>query len=73
VIAISAGVRHSCAVTAVGGAKCWGVNYEGALGDGTTERHAGPVDVSGLGSGVTAVAAGYDRSCDLLSTGGIKC
>lgn len=73
VTSISAGARHSCAVTAVGGAKCWGVNYEGALGDGTTDRHAGPVDVSGLGSGVTAVAAGDDRSCALLTTGGVKC
>ena len=71
--AISAGLRHSCAVTSAGGVKCWGANYGGALGDGTEDRHFAPVDVVGLSSGVTAVAAGYDSSCALLSSGGVKC
>jgi alpha-tubulin suppressor-like RCC1 family protein len=71
--AISAGVRHSCALTAAGGVKCWGVNYGGALGDGTTDRHYAPVDVVGLSGGVAAVAAGYDASCALTRAGGVKC
>jgi hypothetical protein len=73
VTAISAGVRHSCALTSAGGVKCWGAKYSGALGDGTTSRHFAPVDVSGLGSGVIAVAAGYDSACALLGTGVVKC
>jgi alpha-tubulin suppressor-like RCC1 family protein len=73
VTAISAGVRHSCAVTGAGGVKCWGAAYSGALGDGTTERHWAPVDVAGLHSGVTAVSAGYDYSCALTTSGGVKC
>jgi hypothetical protein len=73
VTAISAGTRHSCALTSNGGVKCWGVNYGGALGDGTEDRHYAPVDVVGLGSGVKAVSAGYDRSCAVLATGGVKC
>jgi alpha-tubulin suppressor-like RCC1 family protein len=71
--AISAGVRHSCALTPAGGVKCWGVNYGGALGDGTTERRGTPVDVIGLTSGVANVAAGYDASCALTGAGGVKC
>ena len=73
VTSISAGIRHSCAVTSAGGVSCWGANYSGALGDGTSHRHASPVAVSGLGSGVSRVSAGHDYSCALLSTGGVKC
>ena len=73
VTAVSAGLRHSCAVTSAGGVKCWGANYSGALGDGTADRRFGPVDVVGLSSGVTAVAGGYDSTCALLSSGGVKC
>jgi hypothetical protein len=73
VTAISAGDRHSCALTSGGGVKCWGVNYGGALGDGTEDRHGAPVDVAGLSNGVKAVVAGYDRSCAVLETGAVKC
>jgi PASTA domain/Regulator of chromosome condensation (RCC1) repeat len=72
VTAIYAGIRHSCAVTSPGGAKCWGANYEGALGDGTADRHYSPVAVLGLSSGVTGVSAGHDYSCALVM-GGVKC
>jgi alpha-tubulin suppressor-like RCC1 family protein len=73
VTAVSAGVRHSCAVTSAGGVTCWGANHSGALGDGTTGRHFAPVAVSGLSSGATAVSAGHDSSCALLGTGGVEC
>jgi hypothetical protein len=69
---VSAGIRHSCAVTGSGRAMCWGVNYGGALGDGTEERHYGPVDVVGLGGAVSMVSAGNDRSCALVA-GDVKC
>ena len=73
VTAISAGLLTTCAVTSTGGAKCWGANGVGQLGDGTTADSPVPVDVFGLASGVSAIATYNGHSCALTTIGGIKC
>lgn len=73
VIAVAVGGNHSCALMIAGGVKCWGANGNSQLGDGTTAKNHVPVDVVGLASGVSAVVAGGEHTCALMTAGGIKC
>jgi alpha-tubulin suppressor-like RCC1 family protein len=61
-VTVSAGARHSCAVTAAGAAYCWGDNSYGQLGDGTTSQRRTPVAVSG-GLTFAMVSAGGNHTC----------
>src|SRR5690606_5192104 len=56
--AVATGSLHTCAVTRAGGAKCWGNNEFGQLGDGSDGDHATPAPVSGPASGTTATTTG---------------
>lgn len=73
VSAISLGANHSCAVLAQGQTQCWGANTVGQLGDGTTTNHLTPVQVTGLGSGVTVIDAGKDHTCAVVDSDAITC
>lgn len=74
VSAIATGSSHTCALIAsTGGVKCWGYNFFGQLGDASNTNRLVPVDVAGLTSGISAIAAGGDFTCALTTGGGVKC
>jgi len=73
VLAIGAGEYHTCAVTAAGAAMCWGQNQNGQLGNGTLDDSHLPGQVTGLSSGIAAIAGGVNHTCAVTSAGQVKC
>ena len=70
---LAVGRNHTCAVTVEGSLKCWGGNYNGQLGDGTTTDRTTPVDVIGLSSGIATVSGSGDHTCAVTTEGIAKC
>jgi alpha-tubulin suppressor-like RCC1 family protein len=64
--------NHSCAVRQNGNVACWGDNYYGQLGNGSTTAASTFVTVSNIVD-ATALALGAYHSCALRSGGGVVC
>jgi len=73
VIAVASGFQHNCALTKEGAVKCWGDNSVGKLGNDSTAESLVPVQVTGLTSGVVAIATGGYHTCALTEQGAMKC
>src|SRR4029077_19285687 len=70
--AITVGEAHACAIVS-GAAWCWGKNDFGQLGNNSQDDNSPvPVQVTGLTSGVTAIAAGRWHTC-AIAAGALKC
>lgn len=76
---ISAGTRHTCAIRTGGQVLCWGENYQGELGDGSSDPHSKtPRLVKGVGGSgrlddATAISSGIAYSCAIRAGGQAVC
>lgn len=70
---IATTATHTCAILANGKIKCWGGNWYGQLGDGTTEDSNLPVYVLDINNAEKLYLDGYYSSCALLEDKTIKC
>jgi choice-of-anchor C domain-containing protein len=64
--------QHTCALTAVGKAYCWGRNHFGQLGDGTTTDRQTLVEVRG-GLSFTSIMVSFGHTCARSTSGQVYC
>ena len=71
---VVAGAAHTCALSSIGEAYCWGNNGSGQLGIGQADYgpHATPAPVVG-NLRFTSLAAGGHHTCGLTTTGDAYC
>ena len=73
-MAISIGDGHACVTLDNSSAACWGYNFYGQLGNGSTRDSATPVLVPlPLGRTAIAIATGYLHTCAMLDNGTAAC
>lgn len=71
IVDVAPGVSHTCVVRTGGSVECWGANWQGQLGDGTTLEHALPAPVANLVA--KAATSGQRHSCAITSTNKLVC
>ena len=70
---VAATGRFICALMSGGSIECWGLNYDGELGNGEAETSSDiPVDVQGIND-ATEVTVKFTHTCALLATGRVDC
>ncbi|NTX05516.1 chromosome condensation regulator RCC1 [Myxococcus sp. CA040A] len=70
---VRAGNSFTCALDAEGRVRCWGLNGDGQLGDGTRIHRAAPVEVTALGDDVVDLSAGATSTCAVMRDGQVRC
>jgi alpha-tubulin suppressor-like RCC1 family protein len=71
-VSLTTGHGHTCALTAAGAAWCWGSNFLGELGNGTTANSTAPVPVAG-GLAFARIDAEHGDTCGVTTGGDVYC
>jgi len=69
---LAVSTSHTCALIEGGDVYCFGSNYFGELGDGTTNNAKTPVKASSI-SGARQITTGAEVSCAVLANGSVSC
>jgi len=69
---VTLGYFHTCAILNDDSMKCWGSNYEGQLGNGSTLNSPTPQPVN-LGQNAKSIALGQYHTCAILNDDSVKC
>jgi alpha-tubulin suppressor-like RCC1 family protein len=64
---------NGCALSTSGGMKCWGADHRGQLGNGSGVSSSTAIQVTGLTTGVKAMAGSEEFTCALMNSGEVKC
>jgi cysteine-rich repeat protein len=74
---VTAGARHTCALTIAGAVHCWGENDLGQLGRGDTtdigDDEPASAPAIDLGGVAVAIDAGFSHTCALMASGNVRC
>jgi alpha-tubulin suppressor-like RCC1 family protein len=70
---VTATPYNGCALSTSGGMKCWGADHRGQLGNGSGVASSTAIQVTGLTTGVKAMAGSEEFTCALMNSGEVKC
>jgi len=73
-VSISAGKVHTCAITILATAQCWGDGNQGQLGDGNSVDRTTPHNVAlPPGTSVSSISAGNLHTCAVTESLSVYC
>ncbi len=73
-ISMSSGSYHTCAITDDRTVKCWGNNWHGQLGDGSTGNRISPTEIDlPVNSSAVTLSSGSFHTCVGLNDGSMFC
>lgn len=72
IVDIAAGIDFTCALRSDGVVRCWGLDTDGQLGNGTTTSTASAVTVA-LPAPAVSIAAGSAHACAIVNTNELYC
>ncbi|MCH1591810.1 MAG: hypothetical protein L7R66_02330, partial [Candidatus Thalassarchaeaceae archaeon] len=72
-LGVSSGESHTCAILNDRSVKCWGLNSNGQLGDGTSSDSHNPVHPSTGGEDVLMISTGSYHTCAIMGDRSVMC